>query len=78
MIGAAGHSLSIDHEDSVSASSGMLNSFELILLNFNQILTGRQPYFISLKSNSLKVRINSLANRLPAINNKFPLNWLNL
>ena len=41
------------------------NPFEFTLLNFNQILTERQTNFISQKSNSFKVGINSLANRLP-------------
>ena len=51
---------------------------EFALLNFNQILTGRQTNFISLKSNVRKVGINCLANRLTVINNKIPLDWLNL
>ena len=54
------------------------NPLEFALLNFNQILTGRQTNFISLKSNVGKVGINCLANRLTVINNKIPLNWLNL
>ena len=54
------------------------NPIEFIILNFNQILTGRQENFISLKSNSFKVGINSLLNRLHFLNNKIPLSWLNL
>ena len=54
------------------------NSFEFTLLNFNQILTGRQTNFITLKNNAFKVGVNCLANRLPVINNKTTLNWLNL
>ena len=53
------------------------NHLEFISLNFNQILTGRQTNFITLKSNERKVGINCLANRLTVINNKIPLNWLN-
>ena len=53
------------------------NNLEFISLNFNQILTGRQTNFITLKSNERKVGINCLANRLTVINNKIPLNWLN-
>ena len=54
------------------------NPLEFALLNFNQILTGLQRNFITLKSNVRKVGINCLANRLTVINNKIPLNWLNL
>ena len=54
------------------------NPFEFIALNFNHILMGRQQNFISLKSNSFKVGINSLANRFYLLNNKIPLNWLSL
>ena len=54
------------------------NPFEFTKLNFNQILTGRQTNFITLKSNARKVGINCLANRLTIINNKIPLDWLNL
>ena len=43
------------------------------ILYFNQIITGRQTNFITLKSNSLKVGINSIANILPVINNKIAL-----
>ena len=34
--------------------------------------------FVTLKSNKLKVGINSLTNRFYYINNAIPLNWLNL
>ena len=54
------------------------NLIEFEILNFNQILIGRQTNFIKSKSNSLKVGINSLANRLFVINNGIPLNWLNM
>ena len=54
------------------------NPFEFTLLNQNQILTGRQTNFITSKSNLKKVGINCLANRLTIINNKIPLEWLNL
>ena len=54
------------------------NPLEFALLNFNQILTGRQTNFISIKSNVRKVGINCLGNRLTVINNKIPLDWLNL
>ena len=52
--------------------------FEFAVLNFNLILTGRQTEFITLKSNSFKVGVNLLANRLFLINNKIPLSWLNM
>ena len=54
------------------------NPIEFISLNFNQILTGRQTNFITLKSNAIKVGMNCLTNRLTVINNKIPFNWLNL
>ena len=52
------------------------NPIEFTLLNFNQVLTGRQIPFITLKSNALRVGFNSLANRLYQINNTIPLSWL--
>ena len=54
------------------------NSIEFEIVNFNQILIERQTNFIKSKSISLKVVINSLANRLFVINNGIPLNWLNM
>ena len=54
------------------------NQVEFVGQNFNQILTGRQTNFISLKSNNFKVGINALANRFYLLNNKIPLQWLNL
>ena len=54
------------------------NSIEFVSLNNNQILTSRQVKFITIKINTFKVGINSLANRLHSINNSIPLNWLNL
>ena len=54
------------------------NSIEFVLLNSNQILTGRQTHFNSLKSNQLRVGINSLSNRFNVLNNMIPLTWLNL
>ena len=52
------------------------NSIEFALLNFKQILTGRQTNFTTSKSNALKVGIYSLANRLFYINNEIPLTGL--
>ena len=54
------------------------NPIEFVLLNNNQIFTGRQVKFFSIKSNTFKVGINSLANRFHTINNSIPLNLLNL
>ena len=54
------------------------NPIEFVLLNMNQILTGRQTHFNSIKSNHFKVGINSLSNRFNELNNKIPLAWLNL
>ena len=54
------------------------NKLEFVGLDFNQILTGRQSNFISSKSNNFKVGINALSNRFYLLNNKIPLQWLNL
>ena len=48
------------------------------LIYQNQILTSRQINFEILKSNSLWVRLNALANRLANINRKIKLSWPNL
>ena len=53
------------------------HSLEWLHLNQNQILTSRQVYFEILKSNSLRVGLNALANRLANINGKIELSWLN-
>ena len=50
-----------------------LQSFKLYNVDFS-----RQIKLIAIKSNSFKVGINSVANRLPTINNRIPLSWLNL
>ena len=49
------------------------NSVEFSNLSFNQILTGRQTQFKTMKNNNFKVGINSLANRLSFINGDKPL-----
>ena len=61
----------------VQALQQYYNSVEFTQLNFNQILTGRQVLFKTLKSNVYKVGINSLSNRLYYINDQIPLNLLN-
>ena len=53
------------------------NSLKFSLLNFYQVFTSRQMTFKTLKSNSTKIGLNSLANRLHHINNRVPLEWLN-
>ena len=53
------------------------HSLEWLHLNQNQILTSRQLYFEILKSNSFRVGLNALANRLATINGKIKLSWLN-
>ena len=53
------------------------HSLEWIHLNFNQILTSQQTKFSILKSNIKKVGLNTLSNRLSALNGKIPLHWLN-
>ena len=54
------------------------NSIEYAQLNFYQVLTGRQTHFKTLKNNAYKVGLNSFTNRLYFINDKIPLEWLNL
>ena len=44
------------------------SSLEFALLNFNQLLTGRQTFFKTLKSNCYNVGLNSLSNRLYFLN----------
>ena len=53
-----------------------VHSLEWISLNWNQILTSRQSKFAILKTNVKKVGLNILSNRLSALNNKIPLDWL--
>ena len=53
------------------------HTYDWTLLNLNQILTSRQTHFAILKTNSTKVGINILANRLYSINGQIPLSWLN-
>ena len=54
------------------------NQLEFVGLNFNQILTRHQTNFITLKDNNFKVGVNALSNRFYLLNNKIPLEWLNL
>ena len=54
------------------------NTFEWIALNFNQILTSRQGSFKTMKTNKRRVGLNALANRLSILNDRIPLDWLNL
>ena len=51
---------------------------EWLHLNTNQVLTSRQTTFITHKTNTNKVGLNALANRLYILNGKIPLGWLNL
>ena len=53
------------------------NPKEFVCLNSNQILTSRQANFITSKSNSIKVGIKCLTNRLYLLNGKIPLLSLN-
>ena len=54
------------------------DSLEWQFLNFNQVLTLRQTLFCTMKANLRRVGLNALANRLFILNNKIPLDWLNL
>jgi hypothetical protein len=49
-----------------------------LALNFNQVLPGRQTHFAAIKDQNFKIGNNILSNRLTTINNKIPLQWLNL
>ena len=51
---------------------------EWLELNFNQVFTSRQTKFITLKTNRRKVGLNALANRAFILNNKIPLEWINM
>ena len=51
---------------------------EWLELNFNQVFTSRQTKFITLKTNNRKVGLNALANRAFILNNKIPLEWINM
>ena len=54
------------------------HSLEWLHLNHNQMLTSQQVHFKILRSNSLRVGLNALANRFVNINGKLKLTWLNL
>ena len=47
-------------------------------LNLQNILTTRQKYFLTHKSNILKIGMNCISNRFNYLNGKIKLNWLNL
>jgi hypothetical protein len=49
-----------------------------LALNFNQVLPGRQTHFAAIKDLNFKIGNNILSNRLTTLNNKIPLQWLNL
>ena len=55
-----------------------IHTYEWIALNFNQILMSRQIKFKALKANKRRVGLNALANRLPILNDRIPLDWFNL
>ena len=52
-------------------------TFDWTVMNFNQTFTSRQTTFMILKSNSTKVGLNLMPNRLSILNRKIPFNWLN-
>ena len=49
-----------------------------LALNFNQVLPRRQTHFAAIKDQNFKIGNNILSNRLIILNNKIPLQWLNL
>ena len=48
------------------------------LLNQNIIFTSRQTKFKTTKQNRLRLGMNTMSNRLWILNDKIPLDWLNL
>ena len=54
-----------------------VHTYDWVLLNTNQIFTSRQTTFMAFKSNTSKVGLNLLVNRLSILNGKIPLIWLN-
>ena len=54
-----------------------VHNYDWVLLNTNQIFTSRQTTFMAFKSNTSKVGLNLLVNRLSILNGKIPLTWLN-
>ena len=48
------------------------------LLNQNIIFTSRQTKFKTTKRNRLRLGMNTMSNRLWILNDKIPLDWLNL
>ena len=53
------------------------NSIEFASLNFNQVIMRRQVNFKIVKSNTNKIGINCLSNRLHWLNDTIPFTWLN-
>ena len=51
---------------------------EWINLNFQNHFSMRQGHIIVAKTNNLRVGENIIVNRLSILNNKIPLEWLNL
>ncbi len=49
-----------------------------LALNFNQVLPRQQTNLAAIKDQNFKIENNILSNRLTTINNKIPLQWLNL
>ena len=54
------------------------HSLEWIFLNFNIILTSRQTNFFAMKGNNKRVGLNAISNRFYILNNRIPLNSLNM
>ena len=53
------------------------HSHEWISLNFYQIFNTHQTTFAIMKTNSTKVGLNQILNRLSVINGLIPFSWLN-
>ena len=54
------------------------NFVEFSHLNYNQVLTGRQTKFKTIKTNNLRAGLNALSNRFHCLIDLRPLSWLNM
>ena len=51
---------------------------EWAALNFNQILTSRQTFFMAIRAHKKKVGLNAFANRIFILNRRIPLIWFGM
>ena len=53
-------------------------NLEWVNLNFQLVTMSRQTHFCCIKNNNSKIGLQTLTNRFHCLNNKIPLDWLNL